>query len=592
MSPLQALLHRALGTLGRSLRPLPPAVLIAALTLPVDRPVQAARLTDAKPGQTLAQVLAGSDLAAGDFLAGIVAAERRDITTAADHMLKVLERAPEDVQILRQAFLLTASDGRHEIAVDLARRLMTRDVDLPAAKLVLAIDSFIRGDLARSDELLAALPDQGVEGLLERLMRPWVRLAEDSIEAAIAAAGPPPGDPGVAVLRQIHLALMNDVAGRMDEAGALFEEALAAESQPSLRLVWLIGNHFERAGQSGRALELYRAFFERNEGSTVIEPLIERAEASRLPEPVVADPRDGLAEVLFNISGYLSRERGRDMALLMAQQSLLLRPDSEITLVLLGEIMQEQGRGRAAIKAYRRVPVDSPFAWSARLRIADQLEELGNYEAASAELEELAKMRPDSFEPLFRLGNLLRVQERFEEAVVAYDRAVERIGEIEPRHWTLLYFRGIALERSDQWPRAEADFLRALELQPEQPYVMNYLAYSWVEQRENLDRAKAMLRRAVELRPTDGYIVDSLGWVYYRLGDYEEAVEQLERAVELRPQDPVINDHLGDAYWQVGRRYEARFQWRRALSLEPDEELEPVIERKLDEGLVEPARDI
>jgi len=147
------------------------------------------------------------------------------------------------------------------------------------------------------------------------------------------------------------------------------------------------------------------------------------------------------------------------------------------------------------------------------------------------------------------------------------------------------------LERSKQWERAEADFLGALELEPEQPFVMNYLAYSWVEQHRNLDNAKSMLVRAVELRPNDGYIVDSLGWVYYRLGEYEAAVPQLERAVELRPQDPVINDHLGDALWRIGRRNEARFQWRRALSLEPEADQVPSIEGKLSSGLPDKPED-
>ncbi len=149
----------------------------------------------------------------------------------------------------------------------------------------------------------------------------------------------------------------------------------------------------------------------------------------------------------------------------------------------------------------------------------------------------------------------------------------------------MFYFRGIARERTENWPDAEADFLKALDLEPEQPFVMNYLAYSWIEKKLHLDRAKGMLVRAVELRPDDGYIVDSLGWVYFRLGEYRKGVMFLERAVELRPQDPVINDHLGDAYWRVGRHQEARFQWRRALSLEPEETDAPVIEKKIDSGL-------
>ena len=145
--------------------------------------------------------------------------------------------------------------------------------------------------------------------------------------------------------------------------------------------------------------------------------------------------------------------------------------------------------------------------------------------------------------------------------------------------------RRLTTSPSGEWPKAEADFLRALELEPDQPLVLNYLGYSWVEQERNLDEAKTMIEKAVELRPDDGYIVDSLGWVAYRLGDFEEAARQLELAVELVPGDPIINDHLGDAYWQVGRLNEARFQWRRVLTLEPEDELAAQVRRKLTGGL-------
>ncbi|MDH3913039.1 MAG: tetratricopeptide repeat protein [Rhodospirillales bacterium] len=225
------------------------------------------------------------------------------------------------------------------------------------------------------------------------------------------------------------------------------------------------------------------------------------------------------------------------------------------------------------------------------MRIAEGLERQGRADEAISELEALAAERPGDFEPLFRVGNMLRAQERFLEAVDAYDRAFERLGE-SAAHWSMYYFRGIALERSGQWERAEPDLLKALDLQPDHPYVMNYLAYSWVEQETNLEQAEAMLVRAVQLRKDDGFIVDSLGWVYYRLGEYDKAVVRLERAVELQPQDPVINDHLGDVYWKVGRRQEARFQWRRALNLEPEADTVPVIETKIESGLDQKPKDI
>ena len=128
----------------------------------------------------------------------------------------------------------------------------------------------------------------------------------------------------------------------------------------------------------------------------------------------------------------------------------------------------------------------------------------------------------------------------------------------------MFYFRGICYERSKQWPQAEADLKKALQLYPDQPLVLNYLGYSWIDQGVNLDEGMNMIRRAVEQRPDDGYIVNSLGWANFRIGNYDEAVKELERAVELKPDDPTINDHLGDAYWRVGRVLEARFQWSHA----------------------------
>ena len=179
----------------------------------------------------------------------------------------------------------------------------------------------------------------------------------------------------------------------------------------------------------------------------------------------------------------------------------------------------------------------------------------------------------------------MRRDEQYAEAAVAYDGALALIPDPESHHWPLFYQRGISYERSKQWDKAEADFRKALDLQPDQPLVLNYLGYSWVEMRKNLAEAQAMIEKAVEQRPEDGYIVDSLGWVLYRLGDFPGAVKHLERAVELRPVDPVINDHFGDALWQVGRRIEARFQWKRALSFEPEDKDAIRIRKKLAQGL-------
>jgi Flp pilus assembly protein TadD len=234
-----------------------------------------------------------------------------------------------------------------------------------------------------------------------------------------------------------------------------------------------------------------------------------------------------------------------------------------------------------------QVPQGSPYSWSARLRVAANLELLDRTDEAIAQLKAMAVEEPTRAGADMQLGDLLRSKKRFTEAVEAYDGAIKRFEAAGmPERWSLYYSRGIALERSGQWKRAEADLEHALELKPDQPLVLNYLGYSWIDRGENLDRGLKMIQKAVELRPEDGYIVDSLGWAHYRLGDYASAVQYLEKAIELVPEDPTINDHLGDAYWQSGRAVEARYQWKRALQFGPqDEEIKP-IQAKLDGGTV------
>jgi Flp pilus assembly protein TadD len=231
------------------------------------------------------------------------------------------------------------------------------------------------------------------------------------------------------------------------------------------------------------------------------------------------------------------------------------------------------------------VPRSDPAFVAAEIGRAEALYRGGDPEAAIAAAAALSEAEGAPVPAHVALGDLLRRERRFDEAAAAYDRAIALIDDPQPRHWGVFYSRGIAHERSGRWPLAEADFLKALELSPDQPEVLNYLGYSWVEMRIHLDQALEMIERAVAGAPDDGYILDSLAWVLYRLGRYDEALPHMERAVALMPSDPVLNDHLGDVYWAVGRRLEAQFQWRRALYFEPEEDEIPRIRRKLEVGL-------
>ncbi|MEX2519684.1 MAG: tetratricopeptide repeat protein, partial [Paracoccaceae bacterium] len=296
-------------------------------------------------------------------------------------------------------------------------------------------------------------------------------------------------------------------------------------------------------------------------------------------------PAEGAAETLFGLAAALGRDGDDRLSLVYARLASWLRPDLEDATLLTAEILDAGGQDAAAVKAYESIPPDSPLARSAEIGRAEALFRMDRTDEAAEALKALARREPNAIDAQIALGDLMRRTERFREAAVAYDAAVQLMDAAGRPNWALYYQRGIAHERSGAWEDAEADFFKALEMQPDQPLVLNYLGYSWLEKGLNIDRAMEMIRKAVEQRPDDGYIVDSLGWGLYLLQQYQESVTELEQAVELLPVDPVINDHFGDALWQVGRRLEAEFQWRRALSFDPTEKDRARIRAKLDVGL-------
>jgi tetratricopeptide (TPR) repeat protein len=567
--------------IGRSHRALAGLALLLAACQP-----QAASKADSASdpaAATAEQPMTPSAL--GHYLAARQAEADHANATAADLLSVTLASDPDNPELLNEAFLLLAAEGKLGEAAKLADRIDKIDPSSPTAGMVLAANDMAAGDFKAADARLAKLPDEGVNRLVVPMARAWLALADKRIDDAFASLEKLGAIPGLEPMVELHAGAIADLAGRTDRAEAEFGKLLETEST-TLRVVEIVGNYYQRHGQADAARKLYDKFKVDNADSLVLEPAIAALDAGTVPPPVIADPRDGLAETFFNLGSVLSREQVADTAMVFARIALALKPDFPIGQTLLAEMLSGQNRTADAIAVYRSIRKDSPFSWSARIEEARGLDDLGKTDGAIAVLSAMVDERKDRSDAATALGNVLRSHERFADAVKAYDVAIERVAKPQPQHWSLFYFRGIALERSKQWPLAEADLQHALELEPEQPYVMNYLAYTWVDQGEHLDEALKMLQRAVELKPDDGFIVDSLGWVYFRLGQYDKAVAKLERAVELEPADATITDHLGDAYWKAGRTNEARYQWRRALLFKPEPDRVAPIEAKLDHGLV------
>jgi len=517
----------------------------------------------------------------GRFLVGRFALEEQDDALAADALLLTLQAEPEQRDVLQLAFQAALMDGRPE-ALRLARRLP----DSVPAQLVIFGADIQGGRFDRAEARARALTRPGPVQSLQPVFIAWSLAGRGQVDAALALLRPHAEAGRLRALNALHAALIADIANRPREAERFLRIALADQPDPTLRLSLLAAGVLHRAGRTEEAQRLLDEVAASQEDTALAAG--GEARARLLASRSIAGPADGVAEAHVALGAALRGHGLEEFPATLARLALRLRPGFAPAQMLLAETLAEAGRHDAALAVLDRIAEEDPLHGPAQLRRALLLDRLDRLPEAQRLLSAMAEALPAHPQPLLHLGDILRRRGRFAEAVRAYDAALARLPEVRAEDWHIFYARGMARERAGDWPGAEQDLLRALSLSPDQPYVMNYLGFTWADKGVNLDRARQLLERALALRPEDGNIVDSLGWVLFRKGDFAGAILWLERAVELKPRNPTINDHLGDAYWMAGRHDEARFQWSRALSMDPGPVEAARITTKLAHGLAGP----
>ena len=527
----------------------------------------------------------------GAFLAGRVAEGDNDLDSAIAYYKRALAFNPQDVPLKQSVLLALIAQGRFDESLPYAQMLKSVPDAERFSRVALAVEALRKKDYTTAQTMLKLAVQSDLDRLITGTMTGWAKLGAGQKTQAIDYVEKLQGPEWYDFFRAYHVALMADAAGVKDKADAsyraLLDNVAAGSNAPE---TWMRGAaayaaFLSRQGKKEEALAVLDRADEFSPGRPPIKALREKVRAGDKIPPLVASPTEGSAEILLNLATALNRGGGEPFVRLYLQYALALKPDSDEALMQLAAVAEQFKDGQMAIDLYKRVPEKSPLKRMAELQAGLNMADLDKYKEAVDHLKKLVAADPDDMRGYLALGGVYSSKDDFRDAADLYDKAVERLKAPERANWNIFYQRGIAYERLKEWPKAEPNFRTALELFPDQPQVMNYLGYSWVDMHMNLDEGLDLIKRAVELRPSDGYIVDSLGWAYYRLGRFDEAVRELERSVSLMPNDPVLNDHLGDAYWRAGRKLEATFQWSHARDLKPDEKVLAEVEKKLRGGL-------
>jgi len=512
------------------------------------------------------------------------AGQQRDALAAAAYYRAALRGDPKNVELLDRAFVSLLVGGDIGEAVKFAERVSQSNKSDRIARLVLGVHDIKIGHFATAKRNLARSVNGPITDLASTLLTAWSSAGAGDTKGAVAAIDRLTGPDWYEIFKDLHAGLILELAGQKKEAGKRFERAYKQDSS-ALRIVDAYGGWLSRNRSPKEALEIYAAFDNIVPRHPLIVEAMTKLKANEKLPLLVNSPQMGAGEALYGMGGSLGRRGGEDLALVYLQLALHLSPNHYLAMLSLADLYEAMKKPEMAIKVYERIPQNSVLYRNAAIHWAANLDALDRSDEAQKRLEDLVKADSTDLGAVMALGNLLRGHKKFDECGDVYTKAIDLLGKPEKSSWSVFYYRGMCYERSKQWPKAEADLRKALELFPDHPNVLNYLGYSWVDQGINLDDGMAMIKKAVAQRPDDGYIVDSLGWAYYKLGNYEEATKELERAVALKPEEPTLNDHLGDAYWRIGRKLEATFQWNHARDLKPDPADLPKILEKLRSGL-------
>ncbi len=518
--------------------------------------------------------------ATGNYLAGRFAQHNNDWRSANGFMQEVLISDKDNTSLLHRSFLLALGGGDLVNAENTAKQIISNGRDIELATIMMLAKDIAEDNIEEAWRRTERLKDSQFNDYMQPIVQAWILVMLGSEDVALLSL-----EKHISVFENdplylLHMALISEYAKKYDKAEIFYQKVLNSK-ELTVYSALTVASYYQRQGQEDKVAMIYNQISgQANSYNALSLPnMMELFGKSR------AEPKEALSLVMFELSTLLFERKAYDSALIYARMAQILSPESPLVAIMLGDISAVHGNYDEAVMSYNSVAKETGMLRFAKLKAAEILEANGRGSEAIELLLNTSKEEKLYSDTLVYLGDIYRRNEQHEKAIQSYNVALQRIGTLKAEHWFIIYARGVSNERLSKWNKAEQDLLAALALQPDNPIILNYLGYSWVDKGINLKQAISMIKKAVSLRPGDGYITDSYGWAMYRTGKFNEAVEWLEYSSEKVPYDMTINDHLGDAYWRVDRRTEAKFQWKRAYNATSDRLEKQRLAKKIKQGL-------
>jgi len=530
--------------------------------------------------QALAQQNGNGISTVGAYLAANAATVRSDLLAAAYFYRVVFDRNPGNTQLAARVLLLWTEAGEIDEAARMADVVLSANAGYEPARIVLAARAIHDEDYSIAQMHLDAIAGDSLADVTTGVLTAWMLAGNGEVDDAIEHLA---GMDESELFQVFHAALIADMDGRSDLALSLISQVYAPGS--SQRLTEAFARILARNGLYADAESVLTDFLSNAPNHPTLGPLLNDIQAGAEIAPTVENAQQGAAELFYGLASSLVGDQGFDTAIIYLQFSRYIGANGDLPAALLGQILQAQQRHEEAALVFDSIDDGSPFYRLAAIGASLSDSRLGFADRAVARLEPITAADPKYIDAASALAGIYASQQRWDEVIAILTTTIDSAEVFLAEDWQLFYQRGVALERVGRWGEAEVEFRRALALSPDQPDVLNYLGYTWVDRGENLVEGLEMIERAAEQSPGSGAIIDSLGWAYFQLGDFETAVAALETAVLISPSHPVILEHLGDAYWRVGRTLEAGYKWSQALGEDPDDDMAERLRDKLENGL-------